>query len=36
MEKLSEVDQLRKILSRLMEIRRQGGAEGINEKIADV
>ena len=30
------MDQLRAILKRLMEIRRQGGEEGINEKIADV
>ena len=36
MEKLSEEEQLRAILMRLMEIRRQGGAEGINEKIAEV
>ena len=36
MEKLSVVEQLRAILRRLMEIRRQGGEKGINEKIAEV
>ena len=36
MEKLSKEVQLRAILMRLMEIRRQGGEEGINEKIAEV
>ena len=36
MAKLSEVEQLRATLRRLMEIRRQGKEEGINEKIAEV
>ena len=35
LEKLSKVEQLRAILRRLMEFRRQG-EEGINEKIAEV
>ena len=36
LEKLPKVKQLRAILHRLMELRRQGGEEGINQKIAEV
>ena len=36
MNKMSKVEQLKAILSRLREFKRQGGGEGIEEKIEDV
>ena len=36
MEKKSKVEQLRIILRRLMEFKRQGGEEGIDRKIGEV
>ena len=36
MEKLTKVEQLQAILRRLMELRRQGEKDGINQKIAEV
>ena len=36
MEKLSKIEQLRAILRRLMEFKKQGGEEGIDQKIGEV
>ena len=36
MGKMNKIEELKIILRRLMEIRSQGGGEGINEKIVDV
>ena len=36
MNKMSKVEQLQAILSKFREYKRQGGGEGIEEKIKDV
>ena len=36
MRKLSKVEQLRAILQRLREFKKQGGEEGIDQKIGEV
>ena len=36
MKKMSKLEQLKAILSRLREFKRQGGKDGIEEKIKDV
>ena len=36
MNKLSKIEQLRIILRRLMDYKRQGGEEGIDQKIGEV
>ena len=36
MEKLNKVEQLKAILRKLREFKKQGGGEGIDQKIAEV